>query len=59
MRIWYENYTLEHVIALRDNNLNKHLGITFTEITDNSITATMPVEDFMPNSHLYTSYVKT
>ena len=22
MRIWHENYTLEHVIALRDNNLN-------------------------------------
>lgn len=45
MRIWHENYTLEHVIALRDNCLNKHLGIKFIEINDDSITATMPVED--------------
>ena len=22
MRIWHENYTLEHVITLRDNNIN-------------------------------------
>ena len=50
MRIWHENYTLEHVIALRDNNLNRHLGIKFTEISDNSITATMPVEDFTRQS---------
>ena len=50
MRIWHENYTLEHVIALRDNNLNRHLGIKFTEINDNSITATMPVEDFTRQS---------
>ena len=50
MKIWHENYTLEHVIALRDNNLNKHLGIKFTEISDNSISATMPVEDFTRQS---------
>ena len=50
MRIWHENFTLEHVISLRDNNINKHLGIRFTEITDNSITATMPVEDFTRQS---------
>ena len=50
MRIWHENYTLEHVIALRENNLNRHLGIKFTEISDNSITATMPVEDFTRQS---------
>ena len=50
MRIWHENYTLKHVIALRDNNLNRHLGIKFTEISDNSITATMPVEDFTRQS---------
>ena len=45
MRIWHENYTLEHVITLRDNNINKHLGIKFTDLTDNSISATMPVDD--------------
>ena len=50
MRIWHENFTLEHVISLRDNNINKHLGIKFTEITDNTITATMPVEDFTRQS---------
>ena len=50
MRIWHENYTLKHVIALRDNNLNKHLGIKFTEITKDSISATMPVEDITRQS---------
>ena len=50
MRIWHENFTLEHVISLRDNNINKHLGIKFTEITENTITATMPVEDFTRQS---------
>ena len=50
MRIWHENYTLEHVITLRDNNINKHLGIKFTDITDNSISATMPVEDITRQS---------
>ena len=49
MRIWHENYTLEHVITLRDNNINKHLGIKFTDITDNSISATMPVRTSQDN----------
>ncbi len=50
MSIWHENYELKHVIALRDNNLNKHLRIKFIDISENSITATMPVEDFTRQS---------
>ena len=37
MRIWHENYTLEHVITLRDNNINKHLGIKFTDISGHRV----------------------
>ena len=34
MSIWHENYELKHVIALRDNNLNKHLRIKFIDISE-------------------------
>lgn len=50
MGIWHEKYELKHVIALRDNNLNKHLGIQFIDLSEDSITATMPVEDFTRQS---------
>tara|TARA_B100000427_G_scaffold80620_1_gene65791 strand:+ start:775 stop:1251 length:477 start_codon:yes stop_codon:yes gene_type:complete len=45
MSIWHEKFTLKHVISLRNNNLNKHLGIEFTELGDDYIIARMPVED--------------
>ena len=45
MSIWHEEFTLKHVISLRNNNLNKHLGIEFTELGDDYIIARMPVED--------------
>ncbi|MBH43848.1 MAG: esterase [Gammaproteobacteria bacterium] len=44
MAIWYEKFTLNHVISLRNNNLNQHLGIEFKEIGDDFISATMPVD---------------
>ena len=50
MSIWQENFTLDHVISLRNNNLNKHLGIEFTELGDNFIIARMPVSDFTRQS---------
>ena len=50
MSIWYEKFTLEHVISLRNNNLNKHLGIEFIELGEDYIVARMPVEDFTRQS---------
>ena len=44
MAIWFDDFKLEHVISLRNNNLNKHLGIEFTELGDDYIIARMPVE---------------
>ncbi len=45
MAIWYENFSLDHVIKLRNNNLNKHLGIEFQKIGDDYISAKMPVDE--------------
>ncbi len=45
MTIWHEDFTLEHVISLRNNNINKHLGIEFIELGPDYIIAKMPVED--------------
>ena len=45
MSIWHSNYKIEHVIALRDNALNKHLGIEFIEIGKDYLVAKMPVDD--------------
>ena len=50
MSIWHEDFTLEHVISLRNNNLNKHLCIEFIELGDDYIVARMPVEDFTRQS---------
>ena len=50
MAIWFDDFKLEHVISLRNNNLNKHLGIEFTELGDDYIIARMPVEDFTRQS---------
>jgi 1,4-dihydroxy-2-naphthoyl-CoA hydrolase len=45
MSIWHEEFTLNHVIKLRNNNLNKHLGIEFVELGGDFVVARMPVED--------------
>ena len=50
MSIWHEDFTLEHVISLRNNNLNKHLCIEFIELGDDYIVARKPVEDFTRQS---------
>ena len=50
MSIWHEKFTLEHVISLRNNNLNKHLGIEFIELGEDYVVARMPVEDFTRQS---------
>ena len=36
--------------SLRNNNLNKHLGIEFIELGEDYIVARMPVEDFSRQS---------
>ena len=50
MAIWHEDFTLDHVISLRNNNINKHLGIEFIELGSDYIIARMPVEDFTRQS---------
>ena len=50
MSIWHEDFTLEHVVSLRNNNLKKHLRIEFIELGDDYIMARMPVEDFTRQS---------
>lgn len=50
MTIWHDNFTLDHVISLRNNNLNKHLKIEFIELGPDYIVARMPVEDFTRQS---------
>ena len=45
MSIWYEDFTIENVKILRDNTLNKHLGIEFLKIESDYILAKMPVDD--------------
>jgi 1,4-dihydroxy-2-naphthoyl-CoA hydrolase len=44
MRIWIENITLESAQERSRNTMVEHLGIEFIEITDNSLTAKMPVD---------------
>jgi 1,4-dihydroxy-2-naphthoyl-CoA hydrolase len=42
MSIWFEPITLQEVNKRSENTLADYLGIKFTEISDDSITATMP-----------------
>jgi len=42
--IWFKKYTTEELNKFGENSLGDNLGIEFTEITDNSLTATMPVD---------------
>jgi len=45
MSIWFEDFTIDNVKTLRNNTLNKHLGIEFLEIGSDYILAKMPVDD--------------
>ena len=47
MSIWSKNYTLEDLNTARGlhrDNINKHLEIVFTEIGEDTLSATMPVD---------------
>jgi 1,4-dihydroxy-2-naphthoyl-CoA hydrolase len=44
MGIWFRDFTLEELNAMNRGNLGEHLGIAFTGIGDDCLTATMPVE---------------
>lgn len=43
-RIWRDEVTLEHLRARAANTLITHLGIELTEMGDDYLTATMPVD---------------
>ncbi|HWV74490.1 MAG TPA: hotdog fold thioesterase [Pseudosphingobacterium sp.] len=43
--IWNRPYTLEELNNRPSNNIGGLLGIKFVDITDQSLTATMPVDD--------------
>ncbi|OGV37468.1 MAG: hypothetical protein A3E88_00590 [Legionellales bacterium RIFCSPHIGHO2_12_FULL_35_11] len=45
MSIWFEPTTIEIISERSKNSMADFLGIKFTEITANSITAIMPVSD--------------
>ena len=42
MSLWFEPITLEEINKRSENTLADYLGIKFTDISDDSITATMP-----------------
>jgi 1,4-dihydroxy-2-naphthoyl-CoA hydrolase len=44
LSIWNSETTVEALNEASDNTLVRHLGIEFTEIGDDSISATMPVD---------------
>ncbi len=44
MSIWKKSFNIETLNAKRSNTLINHLGIEFTQSTDDSISATMPVD---------------
>ncbi|MCH5718441.1 hotdog fold thioesterase [Niabella hibiscisoli] len=43
--IWTKEYDLARLNEITNDNMNTHLGIRFTAITENSLEATMPVSD--------------
>jgi len=45
MSIWFQPITIELLNQRSQHTLSDFLGIRFTEVTDNSITATMPATD--------------
>jgi 1,4-dihydroxy-2-naphthoyl-CoA hydrolase len=42
--IWFADYKLEALEQFSQNNMNAHLGITFTELGEDFISAKMPVD---------------
>jgi len=42
--IWFKKYTVEDLNALRNANMGTHLGIEFTAVGDNFLSARMPVD---------------
>lgn len=45
MRIWFSDLKLEHIVNRGANTLVEHLGIKFTEVGEDYLRATMPVDD--------------
>jgi len=45
MPIWFKKYDLEMLNGLRNANMGGHLGIEFTEIGENHLSARMPVDE--------------
>lgn len=43
--IWSKEYDLARLNEITNDNMNTHLGIRFTGITENTLEATMPVND--------------
>ena len=44
MKIWFANPTLASISARNAASMVEHLGIEFTSVTDNSLSAKMPVD---------------
>jgi 1,4-dihydroxy-2-naphthoyl-CoA hydrolase len=42
--IWYKPYTLDDLEGLRNANMGVHVGIEFTDIGDDYLSASMPVD---------------
>lgn len=42
--IWFKNYTLEYLEGLRNANMGVYIGIQFTELGPDFLTASMPVD---------------
>ncbi len=43
--IWFKNYTLDYLRDVRNGHMAKFIGIEFTEIGPDFLTARMPVDD--------------
>jgi 1,4-dihydroxy-2-naphthoyl-CoA hydrolase len=43
--IWFREYTIAELNELCKNNMGEHIGIEFTEIGDNYLKASMPVDN--------------
>jgi len=43
--IWSKLYSIEKLNEVSGTNMNAHLGIRFSQITDNTLEATMPVNE--------------
>ena len=43
--MWFKPYSLAQLNDARNSNLSKHLGIEYSKITENSLSARMPVDE--------------